>query len=163
LEELRQLTRGALSEMRTLLVELRPAALADTDLGDLIGHQVNAFIARTRITVTYDRNCIHNPPVEVKEAFYRIAQEAFNNIAKHSEASQVMVKLDCQPDRAELSIQDNGIGFDLQFSHHEGLGMGIMRERARAVGAHFDVYSQLQAGVRLRVSWQSVSKGGADV
>ncbi len=53
LEELRQLTRGALSEMRTLLVELRPAALEDTDLGDLIGHQVNAFIARTRIPVEY--------------------------------------------------------------------------------------------------------------
>ena len=51
LEELRQLTRGALSEMRTLLVELRPAALIDTDLGDLIGHQVNAFIARTRLPV----------------------------------------------------------------------------------------------------------------
>ena len=57
LEELRQLTRGALSEMRTLLVELRPAALVDTDLGDLIGHQVNAFIARTRIPVEYERNC----------------------------------------------------------------------------------------------------------
>lgn len=162
LEELRQLTRGALSEMRTLLVELRPAALADTDLGDLIGHQVNAFIARTRITVTYERHCIHNPPVEVKEAFYRIAQEAFNNIAKHSEATQVTVKLDCQPDKTELAIQDDGIGFDSQLSRHEGLGMGIMRERARTVGAQFDVFSGLQAGVRLCVKWQSVATGETD-
>ena len=162
LEELRQLTRGALSEMRTLLVELRPAALADTDLGDLIGHQVNAFIARTRITVTYERHCIHNPPVEIKEAFYRIAQEAFNNIAKHSEATQVTVRLDCQPDKTELSIQDNGIGFDFQLSHHEGLGMGILHERARTVGARFDVDSRLEAGVRLCVKWQSISTGETD-
>lgn len=154
LEELRQLTRGALSEMRTLLVELRPAALVDTDLGDLIGHQVNAFIARTRIQVEYERNCVYNPPVEVKEAFYRIAQEAFNNIAKHAEAAQVRVGLDCQPGRAELMIQDNGIGFDPQSPNHEGLGMGIMDERARNIGAQIEVHSQLHGGVRVRIAWQ---------
>lgn len=154
LEELRQLTRGALSEMRTLLVELRPAALVDTDLGDLIGHQVNAFIARTRITVEYERNCIHNPPVEVKEAFYRIVQEAFNNVAKHSEASLVRVVLACQPGQAELAIQDNGIGFDPQSSNHEGLGMGIMNERARNIGAQLEIYGQLHGGVRLQVVWK---------
>ena len=158
LEELRQLTRGALSEMRALLVELRPAALVDTDLGDLLGHQVNAFIARTRLTVAYDRNCVRNPPVEVKEAFYRIAQEAFNNIAKHAEATQVRVKLDCQPGRAELAIQDNGIGFDPHSVNHEGLGMGIMNERARNVGAKIEVRSQLRGGTNLRIVWQEASE-----
>lgn len=158
LEELRQLTRGALSEMRALLVELRPAALADTDLGDLIGHQVNAFIARTRLTVEYERNCVRNPPVEVKEAFYRIAQEAFNNIAKHAEATQVRVKLDCQPERAELAIQDNGIGFDPEASNHEGLGMGIMNERARNIGAKIEVRSQLRGGASLRIVWQEAAE-----
>ena len=154
LEELRQLTRGALSEMRTLLVELRPAALADTDLGDLIGHQVNAFIARTRITVGYDRNCVHNPPVEVKETFYRIAQEALNNIAKHADASQVRVGLDCQVGRTELLIQDNGIGFDPEESNREGLGMGIMNERARNICAQVEVHSRVRDGVRLQVVWE---------
>jgi signal transduction histidine kinase len=158
LEELRQLTRGALSEMRTLLVELRPAALVDTDLGDLIGHQVNAFIARTRLTVEYERNCVQNPPLEVKEAFYRIAQEAFNNIAKHAEASQVRVRLDCQPGLAELAIQDNGIGFDPQASHHEGLGMGIMKERARNIGAKFEIQSQLRGGTSLRIVWREATE-----
>jgi signal transduction histidine kinase len=154
LEELRQLTRGALSEMRTLLVELRPAALVDTDLGDLIGHQVNAFIARTRIPVEYDRTCVHNPPVDVKEAYYRIAQEAFNNIAKHAEATQVRVGLDYQPGRAELVIQDNGIGFDPQSPKHEGLGMGIMNERARNIRAKIEVQSHLHGGTSLRIVWQ---------
>lgn len=153
LEELRQLTRGALSEMRTLLVELRPAALADTDLGDLIGHQVNAFVARTRITVAYDRRCQQNPPVEVKESFYRIAQEAFNNIAKHAEATELRVRLDCQAGQAELAIEDNGIGFDPQSSRHEGLGMGIMHERARNIRAQIEVHSRLHAGASVRIVW----------
>lgn len=155
LEELRLLSRGALSEMRTLLVELRPAALVDTDLGDLLGHQVNAFIARTRLEVQYERECVQNPPAAVKEVFYRIAQEAFNNIARHAEAAQVSLRLDCQPDRAELVIQDDGIGFDSQASNHEGLGQGIMRERARSIDAQLEIHSQIGGGTRLRLFWQS--------
>lgn len=155
LEELRQLTRGALSEMRTLLVELRPAALTDTDLGDLLGHQVNAFIARARIPVEYDRDCSHNPPVEIKEAFYRIAQEAFNNIARHAEAGRVRVALACAAGRAELTIEDDGIGFDVDAHDHEGLGLGIMRERARSVDARLEIHSRPRQGTRLRLAWQA--------
>ncbi|MBE0669218.1 MAG: GAF domain-containing protein [Anaerolineales bacterium] len=155
LEELRQLTRGALSEMRTLLVELRPAALVDTDLGDLVGHQVNAFIARTRLSVEYKRSCTHNPPPEIKDAFYRIAQEALSNIAKHAEASQVNVDLNCDPKQVGLKIQDNGMGFDPLASDHEGLGLKIMQERARNVGAKLEIHSQLQAGATLRLDWQA--------
>lgn len=155
LEELRQLTRGALSEMRTLLVELRPAALADTDLGDLLEHQVNAFIARTRLQVGFERSVSHNPPVEVKEAFYRIAQEAFNNIARHAEAAQVRVRLDGEPGKMDLTIQDDGVGFDAQTLEHEGLGLGIMRERARSIGARLEVVSRPGRGTRLHLNWQA--------
>lgn len=155
LEELRQLTRGALSEMRTLLVELRPAALVDTDLGDLIGHQINAFIARTRLTVEYERSCVKNAPVDVKETFYRIAQEAFNNIAKHAEAGHVRVTLNCLPDSAELEIEDDGIGFDPHLPDHEGLGLGIMRERTQSVGAALEIQSRPEAGCRLRIVWHA--------
>ena len=153
LEELRLLTRGALSEMRTLLVELRPAALVDTDLGDLIGHQVNAFVARTRIPVEFERNCLQTPSPVIKEMFYRIVQEAFNNIAKHADATVVQVKLDFQLGRAELIIEDDGIGFDLQTAQTEGLGLGIMAERARTVGAQLEVHSQIGQGTRLRLCW----------
>lgn len=154
LEELRQLTRGALSEMRTLLVELRPAALVDTDLGDLIGHQVNAFTARTRLLVEYQRRCTFDPPPEIKDAFYRIAQEAFNNIAKHAEASQVHVELTCEPEQVRLTIRDNGIGFDPDTSEHEGLGLKIMDERARNAGVKLEIESKIHAGARLQIAWQ---------
>lgn len=155
LEELRQLTRGALSEMRTLLVELRPAALADIDLGDLIGHQVNAFVARTRLEVRYERSGAHNPPPEVKEVFYRILQEALNNIAKHAEATRVDVHLDCLAERAALWVQDDGVGFDPQDARLEGLGLGIMRERARSINAQLEISSQARGGTRLTLTWHN--------
>lgn len=155
LEELRQLTRGALSEMRTLLVELRPAALVDTDLGDLIGHQVNAFLARTRLPVQYARHCAQNPPPEIKEVFYRIVQEAFNNIAKHAEATEVSVRLTCEDGKAALEIQDNGVGFNPEAHHHEGLGLNIMQERARNVYAQLEIFSQIYGGTRLHLTWHS--------
>ena len=157
LEELRQLTRGALSEMRTLLIELRPAALVDTDLGDLIGHQVNAFIARTRIPVEFERNCVQNPPPTVKEMFYRITQEAFNNIAKHADAETVRVNLDCQPESAVMVIQDDGHGFDLDSIKTEGMGLGIMEERTQNVGAELKIHSRIGSGTRLQITWQQTS------
>ncbi|HNS02398.1 MAG TPA: histidine kinase [Anaerolineae bacterium] len=155
LEELRQLTRGALSEMRTLLVELRPAALTDTDLGELIGHQVNAFVARTRLQVAFEHDISYHPPVEVKEAFYRIAQEAFNNITRHAEAAQVQVRLNGKPGTMDLTIQDDGIGFDARTLAHEGLGLGIMRERARSIGARLEIVSRPGRGTRLHLNWQA--------
>ncbi len=153
LGELRQLTRGALSEMRTLLVELRPTALADTDLGDLIAHQVNAFTARTGLGLTFNRQCSDNPPAEVKEMFYRITQEALNNIAKHAGAANVEIVLTCTPDKTILKINDDGMGFDPDLSEGEGLGLGIMRERARNAGAQLNLDSHFGRGTSLEVHW----------
>jgi signal transduction histidine kinase len=153
LGELRQLTRGALSEMRTLLVELRPTALADTDLRDLLTHQVNAFIARTGLSVTFNCQCSDNPPVEAKEMFYRIAQEALNNIAKHAGAANVKIVLTCTSDKTILIIKDDGMGFDLDLSEGEGLGLGIMRERARNAGAQFIIISRFGQGTCLEAHW----------
>lgn len=158
LEELRQLTRGALSEMRTLLVELRPAALADADLSDLIGHLVNAFSARTRLSVEFDRTCSTNPPPEIKEMFYRITQEAFNNIAKHANAQKVTITLDCQPGNFKISITDDGSGFDPVENYQEGLGIGIMRERAKTLAARLNITSQIGQGTEITLSWKSIKE-----
>jgi signal transduction histidine kinase len=155
LAELRQLTSGALSEMRTLLVELRPTVLSDIDLGDLVEHQVNAFIARSQVNVDIKIDCIQNPPIEVKEAIFRIVQETFNNIAKHANASQVNLILNCQINYAELIIKDNGVGFDPQALMQEGLGLGIMEERAQMVGAQIDIQSLVGNGTCLHIIWQA--------
>jgi signal transduction histidine kinase len=155
LEELRQLTRGALSEMRTLLVELRPAALEDADLKDLINHLVNAFTARTRLEVDYQVDFYGNPPPEIKEMIYRITQEGFNNITKHADAHRVVLKLESRSELVRLTIADDGVGFDTNSLSSEGLGLGIMQERVKALSARLDIHSKIGEGTEITVTWES--------
>jgi len=154
LEELRELTRGALAEMRTLLLELRPAALADAELGDLLRQLAESITGRARVPVTVEveGECDLSP--EVKIALYRVAQEALNNVAKHAGASQAMVSLRYQPERVELRVSDDGRGFDPESIPPESLGLGIMRERAEAIGAALKVESQVGQGTWVVVIWK---------
>lgn len=161
LAELRDLTRGALAEMRTLLLELRPDALADAKLQDLLGHLTNAFIARARIPtqLLVEGDCALPP--DVKLAFYRIAQEALNNIAKHADPNNITVSLMSESSRIELAIKDDGQGFDTD--HHPGMdhyGLRIMRERAEEVGACLKIDSQIGLGTCIHVSWETRNHHG---
>jgi nitrate/nitrite-specific signal transduction histidine kinase len=115
LDELRQLTRGALAEMRALLLELRPAALADAKLPDLLKQLGEAVTGRVRIPVEVATEGSGELPTSVRLAFYRIAQEALNNVAKHSGARKAKVSLAPlvgHPDGARLAGEDDGAGFD---------------------------------------------------
>jgi signal transduction histidine kinase len=78
-------------------------------------------------------------PTEVRIAFYRIAQEALNNISKHARATRAAISLDCQGDNTILNLSDNGRGFDPRFSKPNELGLANMRERSRAIGAEFAI------------------------
>ena len=149
LAEMRELTRGALAEMRTLLLELRPAALMEADMGDLLRQLAESITGRARIpvSVTIEGSCQTSP--EIKVALYRIAQEALNNAAKHSDADQVAVTLRCGSNVVELIVRDDGRGFDVQSVPPEHLGVGIMRERAEAIGAQLRVESQIGQGTEI--------------
>ena len=153
LDELRQLTRGALAEMRALLLELRPAALAEVELGELLRLLAEAISGRARvpISVTVDGRCVLPPDVQV--AMYRIAQEALNNVARHANASQAAVSL-CHRDNAtELRISDDGRGFDPINVVPGHLGLSIMRERADTLGAALQIISQPGAGAQVAIIW----------
>ncbi len=154
LEEMRQLGRGALAEMRTLLLELRPSALMDAELPDLLRQLTEAITGRARIPVKLYLNGDCCLPPEVKIAFYRIAQESLNNVVKYSKATQVSVNFRMQPESALISIVDNGIGFDPESVSSNHLGLRIMRERAEAIGAKFNIYSEKNEGTQISVSWQ---------
>ena len=155
LEDLRRLTRGALAEMRALLAELRPTTLTDAELGDLLGLLGNAFTGRTNIPVAATVSGEGSLPAETQVAFYRICQEALNNIAKHAKASQVEIDLRHIAGGLEMYIRDNGRGFvtsELTPSGHYGLGM--MRERAEAVGAELTITSQPGQGTEVTIRWE---------
>ena len=86
---LRNMTLGALAEMRTLLYELRPETFANAKLTTLLQQAADVFTGRTHIPVEITVQGDPQPPAEVKLAFYRIAQEALNNAAKHAEATLI--------------------------------------------------------------------------
>ena len=168
LKELRQLSRGALAEMRTLLLELRPAVLVEARLSDLLRQLAEAVIGRTGIPVVIavDKAC--EVPSDVHVVLYRIAQEALNNVVKHAYATQVSVNLRCAPLTRETSfpgrgaeqwaielrISDNGRGFDPDCIPSDRLGLGIIRERAQSIGASLEIASEPGSGTQIRVVWE---------
>ena len=159
LEELRQLTRGALAEMRTLLLELRPAALADAPLPDLLKQLGEAVTGRARIPVEVVIEGPMELPVDVRLAFYRITQEALNNVAKHSGAHRARISLSSlpgHPGAARLTVEDDGAGFDPVAAGGGQLGLGIMRERAEAAHASLLVCSAPGEGTTVAATWSPV-------
>jgi signal transduction histidine kinase len=158
--KLRQLVRGALAEMRTLLFELRPASLEHADLANLLRQLGDALTGRTRIPVEVIVDGEGDVPAEVKITVYRIAQEAFNNIAKHAGAERVKSLLRFGPDHVVLAIRDNGRGFDPEEIDSERMGVQIMRERAGNIGARLVIRSRPGQGTRVLVSWPESEEQG---
>jgi signal transduction histidine kinase len=154
LDELRELTRGALAEMRTLLMELRPSALTEIPLPDLLRQLCESLIGRARLPIQFRVEGAQKLPPDLQICLYRIAQEALNNIVKHAKATQAIVTLKLDG-KVTLAIVDNGSGFDPARVSPDHLGLRIMCERAEALGAEFSMYSKPGEGTQIFVSWTS--------
>ena len=156
LEQLRQLTRGALAEMRMLLLELRPAVLTQMSLKDLLKHLVEATAGRGRVAIDLTVDERGKLPSDVQVALYRIAQEALNNVARHSAATRAAVNVRHFEDRVELCISDDGKGFDACHIGPEHLGLKIMHERAEEIGATLSIESRVGGcGTSVEVTWST--------
>jgi signal transduction histidine kinase len=163
--------------MRTLLMELRPTALVEANLGDLVRQFGEAVTGRTGVPVTVKVESCHEPvdqvprlPSEVHVALYRIAQEALNNVVKHADAHSVEVNLYCTStpnkdgpeDAVVLFISDDGRGFDPDDISPDRLGLGIIRERAQKIGARYKIESEPGHGTQVLVVWTGgASKDGS--
>jgi len=147
--------------MRTLLVELRPSALTDVPLPDLLRQLAEASHGRTSTPVRVSVDGTGEPPAAVRVALYRIAQEALNNAVKYSQAEAVTINLRLTPEAARLSVVDNGRGFDPESVPPNHFGLKIMRERAEAAGARLSVYSEPGQGTQITASWAGPRPTGA--
>jgi signal transduction histidine kinase len=141
-----------------MLLEMRPDSLERPDLKTLITQLTDAFIGRVRVPVSLDIQGECKLPREVKIVYYRVAQEALNNIAKHSGARQVDVLLNCKPDCIKMVIQDDGLGFDVDNILPGHMGISIMRERAGSIGANLEVNSQIGQGTTIELDWEPAQK-----
>jgi signal transduction histidine kinase len=98
-------------------------------------------------------------PSEVRIAFYRIAQEALNNVIKHARANEVQVCLRCTSKETVLRIEDDGRGFDQNAIQSDNLGLNIMRERAAEIGAKLMIDSSPEKGTRVVARWPHTTEG----
>lgn len=137
-----EMAAEALAEMRSLIFELRPAALQEKGLAMALSNHINLFRRRQPIDVTLTLDGEERLPPDIEFCLYRVAQEALNNVAKHARASHVSIHLEVQPGCACLEVSDNGAGFDLTSrSGSQSFGMIGMRERVADLEGSLTVQS----------------------
>ena len=127
-------------ELTDLIRELHPVALKDSSLAPAIREYASDWAAQKDIEVDVKVDGERPLAVEIEQALFRIAQEALANIARHSEASQVVIFLSYLKSEVMLRIEDNGIGFD-PLSVNGGLGLRSMRERCELLGGNITIES----------------------
>jgi signal transduction histidine kinase len=152
--QLLALTQGALAEMRALIFELRPNALRDEGLVEALRKQAAAISARHGLTVEVeaapDRLQLSQ---DEEEHLYRVALEALHNAVKHAGATRVGVRIEPRPDAGlSLEIHDDGAGFDNGAVAAGRLGLSMMAERARHIGATLTVHSTVGQGTSVCVT-----------
>ena len=163
--ELRRLTRGALAEMRTLLIELRPSAIIKTPLSELLTQLTEAVTIRADLSFQLYIEKVPVLPAEVQTTFYRVAQEAINNVVKHTKANQVGISLSVSPPftavftedwkgEVKLVVSDDGSGFTPGNAQPGHYGLSIMQERAAAINATLDIEGQPGLGTNIALTWR---------
>ena len=154
-DDVRRLSRGALAQMRTLLLELLADPVEAVPMPQLLRNLVEATESRASVKVSLTLNEGSALPPKVHEAVYRITQEALNNVVRHAKAQNARVQLDVEPSHARLLIGDDGCGFDPDASVNPShFGLKSMRERADGSGGELAVRSVQGEGTVLTVEWR---------
>jgi PAS domain S-box-containing protein len=133
------------SELGFLAWEIRPAALDHLGLAAALPRYVSQWSRHYGVEVMFDCESATLPLTpEAETVFYRVAQEALTNIAKHARATRVDLLLELRDDTVVMVIEDNGVGFDPHSSAAREAGMGLvgMEERAALIAAELQFESQ---------------------
>jgi signal transduction histidine kinase len=153
LDTLTGTVNSTIQEMRALLLELRPTALEEKGLIPALTDLCQAYETRVGVRVSARLEQLTLAPA-VEQALFRIAQEGLSNAVRHSEAEEILVTLRPigeQAQQAELTVVDNGRGFDPAQAPAHGLGLKLMAERVRELGGSLAVDSSERAGTTIRV------------
>jgi two-component system sensor histidine kinase DegS len=155
LVDLKGQVRGSLEEVRKIIFNLRPMALDDLGLTPTLRKYIQDFEEKTKVHTKFDVVGRETRlPSGMEVAIFRLVQECFSNVLKHSNASSVALEITFQIQMVKITIQDNGIGFDVDYTearasagNHFGL-MG-MRERVELLEGRLDIESALGEGTRI--------------
>ncbi len=146
LREARDLTERTILEMRRLISALSPAVLEQLGLGAALRQLVNRFQRLHPCRVKLQLSKMGVLPQQLEVISYRLVQECFNNIGKHSAATNVNISLASADGRLRLSVEDNGVGFNVPeaLAKRESFGLSGMRERVALLGGEFYVESRME-------------------
>jgi PAS domain S-box-containing protein len=134
LGELRELQQDALTEMRSLIFELRPARIEQEGICQALTSHAAAVQSRTGLSISVRAELAVRPRPEIEDAAFRIAQEALHNVVKHANATQVAIDLRQEDGTLRLDVRDDGRGFDPARVPPGHLGLLGMRQRAERIG-----------------------------
>ena len=146
LGEARDLTERTILEMRRLIAALSPAVLEQLGLGAALRQLVNRFQRLQQCRVKLQISKMVRLPQQTEVITYRLVQECFNNIGKHAGASHVNISLASTDGTLRLSVEDNGVGFNVEeaMQKRESFGISGMRERVALLGGNFRVDSRME-------------------
>ena len=146
LRETRDLTERTILEMRRLIAALSPAVLEQLGLGAALRQLVNRFQRLNACRVRLQLSKMGSLPQQIEIIAYRLLQECFNNIGKHSSASDVNISLASADGVLKLNVEDNGIGFQVEeaLAKRDSFGLSGMRERVALLGGEFHLESRME-------------------
>jgi signal transduction histidine kinase len=157
LNDLETLAEQTIENLRRLTRALRPIYLEDLGLVTALEMLVRETSQSNQLEINFqkhgqERRLSH----EVELALYRIAQEALNNVAHHSQAKQAVLKIHFDENETTLEVSDNGVGFEMpksptDFAPNGHFGLLGIRERADLIGARLEVESAPGSGTRLKI------------
>lgn len=161
LEAAEQLIKTSQQELGMMISELRPAALEGQGLAGALSDYLTTWSQHSRIPADLQVQNERRLSLEVEQTFFRVAQEALSNVARHSRASAATVRLAFEPSQVTLCIADNGIGFDLRQAHGgaHGFGLQSMRERMAAIQGSLVIEAAPDGGVILTASAPTLHAG----
>jgi PAS domain S-box-containing protein len=150
---------SAIAQIRAMALHLRPTMLDDLGLADALEWVLDqqGTLAGWEAALEVDDDVPLELPADVQTACFRIAQEALTNAARHARATHVKVQLRMAADALELTVSDDGTGFDLEHyrtpeERRKHFGLMSMTERAGLVGGSLDVVTSSGAGTRIRAT-----------
>jgi PAS domain S-box-containing protein len=153
IQQLNDLTQGALAEMRALIFELRPGALQEEGLTAALRKHAAALSAREEVRIEVhapiDRIALNT---QTEAQLYRVAQEALHNAVKHAHAACIIARIELlEHGNVRLEVSDNGVGFDPSNVPPGHLGLQTMADRCRLVGGEITTHSALGRGTTILI------------
>ncbi|EXJ22799.1 Sensor histidine kinase LiaS [Alkalibacterium sp. AK22] len=159
LELVEQTVNASQTEMRALLLHLRPIQLDGKSLKEGIEQLLKELESKTAIAIHYaiEQVDMHQA---MEDHFFRIIQELLSNVLRHAQATELELYLNQDEQVIKLSVMDNGIGFDAAEKKAGSYGLTNIRERIEGLGGNVRVVSLKKVGTRIEISVPSLLRGG---